>query len=195
MQPQLQNKRNKRAKSSYQDGGVSMQAADTLLSLAEISVAVLGFAGVLAVMKGSQKEVIPGVNQWRLEALVIYGTNAIAFSLLPVLFLAMECPDNIIWPAGSLFSVVVMLACLAWGLGKQKKYFSSYFPKQTLLNDALIIIVYIFSIGAGLDNLFAGGLFDQSFGGYVFSIAPAFYVSVMAFMRSILTIELGGENT
>ena len=173
---------------------MSIQTADTLLSLTEIAVAVLGFAGVLAVMKGSQREVFPGLNQWRLEALVIYGTNAIAFSLVPVLLLAMDCPENIIWSVGSSLAAVVIFAWVVWAFRKQKKYFSSYFPKQTILNDVLIVIVCIFSIGVGVENLFAGGLFDQGFGGYLFSISPWFYVAVMAFLRSILTIELGRDN-
>lgn len=182
------------AKIGYEDETVSIEATDTLLSLAEIAVAVLGFAGVLAVMKGSQREVIPGINQWRLEALVVYGTNAIAFSLVPVVFLAMGSPENTIWPLGSSLSAVVMIAWLVWAFRKQKKYFSNYFPKQTLWNDVLILIVCVFSIGAAVDNLFVGGLFNQSFGGYIFSIAPWFYVAVMAFLRSILTINLGGEG-
>lgn len=172
---------------------MDIQAADTLLSLTEIAVAVLGFAGVLAVMKGAQQEVIPGVNQWRLEALVTTGTNAIVFSLVPVLVLSMDVPDHAIWSAGSLLSAVVVLFWLSWGFGRQKKYFSSYLPKQTLWNDILIIVFCIFCIGAAVDNLFAGGLFNQSFGGYLFSIAPWFYMAVMAFSRSILTINLGGK--
>ena len=173
---------------------MSIQATDTLLSLAEIAVAVLGFAGVLAVMKGSQREVIPGVNQWRLEALVIYGTNAIAFTLVPVLVLSMDLPHDAIWTAGSLLSAVVVIAWLIWAFRRQKKHFDSYLPEQTLWNDVLIIVFCTFCVGAAVDNLFAGGLFSQSFGGYLFSIAPWFYVAVMAFLRSILTIDLGGER-
>jgi hypothetical protein len=153
----------------------------------------LGFAGILAVMKGSQREVIPGVNQWRLEALVVYGTNAIAFSLVPVLVLSMDIPANAIWTAGSLLSAVVVLVWLIWAFRKQKNYFASCFPKQTLLNDVLIVVFCILCISAGVDNLFTGGLFNQGFGGYLFSIAPWFYVAVMAFLRSILTINVGGE--
>jgi hypothetical protein len=182
------------AKVGYECETVSIEATDTLLSLAEIAVAVLGFAGVLAVMKGSQREVIPGINQWRLEALVVYGTNAIGFSLIPVLFLAMDSPDNTTWPIGSSVSAVVMIAWLVWAFRKQKNYFSSYFPKQTVLNDVLILIICVFSIVAAVDNVFAGGVFNQSFSGYLCSIAPWFYVAVMAFLRSILTIELGGES-
>jgi hypothetical protein len=181
-------------KASYEGKQVSIQPTETLLSLTEIAVAVLGFAGILAVMKGSQREVIPGVNQWRLEALVVYGTNAIAFSLVPVLVLSMDFPDSAIWAVGSLLSAIVVLVWLAWAFKKQKKYFSSYFPEQTLWNDALIIVFCTFCIGAGVDNVFTGGLFNQSFGGYLFSIAPWFYVAVMAFLRSILTINLGGES-
>ena len=182
------------AKAIHEGKRVSIDPTETLLSLTEIAVAVLGFAGVLAVMKGSQREVIPGVNQWRLEALVVYGTNAIAFSLVPVLVISMDFPDSAIWTVGSLLSAIVVLGWLVWAFKKQKKYFSSYFPKQTLLNDALIIVFCTLCIGAGVDNLFTGGLFNQSFGGYLFSIAPWFYVAVMAFLRSILTINVGGES-
>lgn len=181
-------------KASAEGRRVDIDPIETLLTLTEIAVAVLGFAGVLAVMKGSQREVIPGVNQWRLEALVVYGTNAIAFSLVPVLVLSMDFPDSVIWSAGSLLSVIVVTVWLVWAFRKQKTYFASYLPKQTLWNDTLIIIFCALCIGAGVDNLFTGGLFDKSFGGYLFSIAPWFYVAVMAFLRSILTINLGGEN-
>lgn len=76
----------------------------------------------------------------------------------------------------------------------QKKYFASYFPRQTLLNDMLAIFLCSMCIAAGVDNLFAGGLFDQSFGGYLFAIAGWFYVGFMAFLRSILSIEPGAED-
>ncbi len=182
------------AKASYEGDRVSIQATETLLSLTEIAVAVLGFAGVLAVMKGLQREVIPGVNQWRLKVLVVFGTNAIAFSLVPVLAISMDFPDSVVWTVGSLISSIVVIVWLVWALKRQKNYFSSFFPKETLWNDALTVVFCTICIVAGVDNLFTGGLFNLSFGGYLFSIAPWFYVAVMAFLRSILTIDLGGES-
>ena len=182
------------AKASYEGDRVSIQATETLLSLTEIAVAVLGFAGVLAVMKGSQREIIPGVNQWRLKVLVVFGTNAIAFSLAPVLAISMDFPDSAVWTVGSLISSIVVIVWLVWGLKRQQNYFSSFFPKETLWNDGLTVGFCTICIVAGVDNLFTGGLFNQSFGGYLFSIAPWFYVALMAFLRSILTIDLGGES-
>jgi len=106
----------------------------------------------------------------------------------------MDYPDNIIWPLGSSLSSVVLLAWLIWAFRKQKKYFASYIPGQTRWNDILSSVVCICSVGAGVDNLFSEGLFKQGFAGYLCSIAAWFYVALMAFLRSILTIDLGGNS-
>jgi hypothetical protein len=88
-----------------------MNPQDLLSVSAEISIAILGFAAIASVLRGSQGSMTPDGRFWGMLALAFVGFVS---SLAPLPFLAAETSPALIWGAGSsLLSLFMFLLSAA----------------------------------------------------------------------------------
>lgn len=84
-----------------------MHPEDLLAVSAEISIAILGFAAIASVFRGSQSSLTPDGRFWGMLALAFIG---LASSLVPLPFLVAEVSRSTIWGIASIFLSLSMLS-------------------------------------------------------------------------------------
>ncbi len=80
---------------------------DLLLTVAEVSVALAGFASVVSIFGQRIANVDPRISYHRLRIMVELSLTATAFSLLPVMLAATELSASATWRLSSLMFVAI----------------------------------------------------------------------------------------
>ena len=78
---------------------------DTLLSLAEISVALLGFSAIASVFYGRGSDWTPDGRFWASMSLSVISLVA---ALLPVSLISFDSPTSLVWYVSSAFVAIAM---------------------------------------------------------------------------------------
>lgn len=83
-----------------------MDETDILLTVAEIGVALAGFASLAAILGRGDKHTDPLVNAIRLRGLLDAGLSTMMLALIGVLILKIGGPSDWVWPAASIVGLV-----------------------------------------------------------------------------------------
>jgi hypothetical protein len=83
-----------------------MDETDILLTVAEIGVALAGFASLAAILGRRDKHTDPLVNAIRLRGLLDAGLSAMLLALIGVLMLKIGGPSEWVWQAASAVGLV-----------------------------------------------------------------------------------------
>lgn len=164
-----------------------------LLTLVEIAVALVGFAGVVAALSGEPKGTTVAGREFRIQILVIGGSGAVVFSFIPVIVLALGVSQSTIWSYLGLLSAALITAFLVWALFRQKKLFGAYIPPGAGLTDSSIIGVVCLCSAAAVANA-TGRRLHHEFAGYLIAIVPWFYVAILVFFRTLLETRFGRDR-
>ena len=86
-----------------------MQHSDTLLTIAELAVALAGFASLVSVIGGRRDKVSRGQNQSRLQWMLELGLRNAAFAVIPLPFVEAGYSDPTIWRSMSGLYILAMI--------------------------------------------------------------------------------------
>ena len=86
-----------------------MEHRDTLLTLAEIAVALAGFTGLVGVLGGRAQGANRAISWFRLRAMLEVSLRNAAFAVLPIPFLGLVSSETVVWrvASGAYFVAVV----------------------------------------------------------------------------------------
>jgi hypothetical protein len=93
---------------------MQLEAADTLLTLAEVSLGLAGFAGIVVVF-GRGPGALPPADSLRLAALVGASFGTLFLSLIPIALGFVGVPEPELWQWSS--AIMVVLVAPAHGVG------------------------------------------------------------------------------
>jgi len=87
---------------------------DTLLTLAEIAVALAGFTGIVGVLGRRAQDPTRAISWLRLRAMLEVALRNAAFAVLPIPFLGLVPSETIVWrvASGAYFVAVVVYILL-----------------------------------------------------------------------------------
>ena len=159
-----------------------MEPDATLLTLAEVSIATVGFAGVVAVVRSGPAPEDATMRQWRLRFMVTAGTGAVALSLLPLPLLAEGLPTPTVWAWGSGLVALMNLGIAAWLLGEQRIRFGVALYRGSIVNDTVMLGVLAISTALALWNL----AFPARFSFYLCGALVWLGIAIHTFFRMIL---------
>ncbi len=156
-----------------------MNPTDTLVSLAEISVTLLGFAAIASVFHSR------GAQGWRPDArfwgMVSMGLGTLAFALLPLPFLAAEVNPGVTWRLCSVVLAAAIGAIFAWGFLTARRGLASGAPVN---RPTFSFLMVSFAAVAGLELANAAGLLHgPSFWPYLAGILWFQLVTGYVFVR------------
>ena len=90
---------------------MSFDPQDLLLTSAEISVAFVGFASLVAVFLARQREQVSALEiRSTIQPLLDYGLLALAACLVPFIPLMHQSPETTVWAASSGFVAVALVS-------------------------------------------------------------------------------------
>jgi hypothetical protein len=89
-----------------------MSDTSTLELLAEISIGLVGFAGVVTALGRSRLP--PPMRRFRIRALLLYGIVALGGALLPVILFDYRISAASVWLSSAVVLVCAQLAMITW---------------------------------------------------------------------------------
>lgn len=163
-----------------------MNPLDLLGTLAEISIAIAGLAGILLSFSAQRGgvEAEPGMRAWRVEILVTTSALGFSFTIAPFFLAALERDGPGDWIALSLLSSSVAALYGVYGLRTQRKRFGATVPIGHRVSDISFIVItfgsalFVFSNSLGFVKVPTQAV-------YLVSITPWFFTALLVFFRAV----------
>jgi hypothetical protein len=167
-----------------------LEAFDTLLTLAEVSLGLAGFAGIIVVF-GRGPGALPPADSLRLAALVGASLGTLFLSLIPVALSAVGVPEPELWQWSSAIMVALIVPGHVVGMLRIRRIAAEVFE---------VTPVYLLAFGGCLllGNLitqicnFLGVAWPPSFGVYLFGLILYLGFAATQFAR-MLFVRPGGS--
>ena len=163
-----------------------MEHRDTLLTIAEIAVALAGFASIVSVIARRADEKSRVADSYRLRLMLEVALRNAAFAVLPLPFLQLVPADPVLWRIASGFYVVAALVHGLIRLRSQRGVGPHWFTRSAQVLLALTATTSAANVlGLGGANAFslylASLLFGLSASGLAFLAVAA---SALGFAKS-----------
>jgi len=159
-----------------------MDAANQLLTLAEISIALAGFSGIIATFQFEQKAYISRGHVLSLSVIVIISLAAAFCSVLPLALLNFGFKEPTVWSISSFVGGSFWLSGLIFTI-RNMRMETVTFPTRILFSTFLALVAL--ASMANFLNAF-GIIFDQEFGPYFAAFLFGFCLVLYNFSRLLL---------
>ena len=127
-----------------------MEHDDTLLTIAEIAIALAGFASLVSVIGRRQNDASRVVDSFRLQMMLEVAFRNAAFALLPLPFLQLAPSDPIVWRIASGLYIVTTVAYFLLRLRPNNR------PGERWHSVSILVLLSI-TVIAGLANVLGLG--------------------------------------
>ena len=164
-----------------------MNPDETLLTIAEIAIAIIGFAGIVSALRPSASRSADVMHRLRMRLMVEGSANVMIFAFLPFLLSAFLSGQQV-WAVGS--GILAITSPISTGSVylRQRRIFGSAMLRRTLLFDSSVILMTI-AVEFVLILNCLGVFFEPRFGGYLLGVLFPMGVSVAMFIRAIFASD------
>jgi len=160
---------------------------EALLTIAEIAIATIGFAGIVSALRPSASEAADAMHQLRLRLMVEASASVMVFAFLPFVLSGFVSSESI-WAIGS--GIIAIASPLLVGsiYVRQRRLFGSGLIRETLLFDSFVMIMAaLVEITLILNCL--GVLFESRFAAYLMGVLFPLGFAVAMFIRAIFASD------
>lgn len=161
---------------------------DALLAIAEVAVAVLGFAAiVIALRRDSRDSGIDVLTAMRVRILAQTASTALLFSFLPIVLRSSSLSDEIAVSVSSGLLSATALASIIVGLTRQKITTGEQFLPESRTTDligAVIALLICLSLGARSVGYFPA----LGFGPYLGALVYLLLAAIAVFVRTVFFV-------
>ena len=169
-----------------------MNPNDALLTIAEIAIATIGFAGIMSALRPSSAHPTDAMHRLRLRLMVEASASVMVFAFLPFALLGFVDSDRI-WIIGS--GVLAITSPLLVGsiYVRQRRLFGTGLIRETLLFDTLVVIMAVLVETALIVNCFSA-VFEPRFTAYLMGVLFPLAVAVAMFIRAIFAADANDRD-
>ena len=166
-----------------------MSPEETLLTIAEIAIAVIGFAGIVSAVRPRGTEHVDLMHRLRLRIMIEMSAYVMVFAFLPLILTA-DLPPETVWQIGSVGIAVTAPFQVTSIYVRQRRLFGSTLLHETLLFDASTVSIgFLVEIALVVNAL---GLFaEPRFAGYLLGLLFPLGAAVAMFVRAIISSQDG----
>ena len=159
-------------------------STDVLLTIAEVSIAVLGFAAIVTALRHNSGQRADLLTQLRIRVMIGASAAALLFSFLPFVFRAAGLQESSVASVSSALFAVGLAILSGRGLARQRRQIGSLLLPEIRLFDVSLLTIMVLLIGA-LSLRSAGLLPQLGFAPYVSALLFSLFVGVQAFVRIV----------
>jgi hypothetical protein len=161
-----------------------MEGNDILQTIAEIAIALTGFAGIVVALGGRRSEEFSGYALMRFRILLLASLLALGLALLPFFWHYIGVPPDVAW---SICSAVVVVVAVPIGVHDVRS-FRAYSDEIPSFDRRAAPIIAVLGFVLWLTQL-ANVLFLHAFGPFL--AAPLWFVgfSALSFSRLLLSTQ------
>ena len=160
----------------------SLEPSDALLTISELSIAIVGFAGIVTVLQPAETRQL-AQNRFRLRSMVEFALASLVYSLLPLVLLYSQVPNELSWSIASAALIIGLSGYIIYrragehGIRGPAPNPSPRFRVFMLVGFVLVMLVQLMNI--------AGVVFPRSFTAYFIGLAWLLVISAIMFARII----------
>ena len=169
---------------------MQVEAADTLLTLAEVSLGLAGFAGIVVVF-GRGPGALPPADSLRLAALVGASFGTLFFSLIPIALGFVGVPEPGLWQWSSAIMVVAVVPVHAVGVLRIWQFRDEILEVAPIYLLVIAAITILANLTAQICNALGVGSLPL-FGVYLFGLILYLLFAATQFAR-MLFVRPGGS--
>ena len=162
----------------------SVIPTDVLLTIAEVAIAVLGFAAIVTALRRRSAQRADLLTRFRLGIMIEASTAVLLFSFLPFVFRAADLQESSVASVSSALFAVALAILIGNGFGRQRRQFGRFFLPETRLFDVCGFASGVLLVGA-LSFRSAGMLSQLGFAPYVAALLFCLFMAIQVFVRLV----------
>ena len=164
-----------------------MDPNEALLTIAEIAIATIGFAGIMSALRPSSSHSRDAMHRLRLRLMVEASACVMVFAFLPFVLMGVVESEKI-WTLGSGILAVTSPLLVGSIYVRQRRLFGTGLIRETLLFDTFVVIMAALVEIALVVN-FLGAEFESHFAAYLLGVLFPLGVAVAMFIRAIFAAD------
>jgi hypothetical protein len=160
---------------------------EALLTIAEIAIATIGFAGIMSALRPSSAHPADPMHRLRLRLMVEASASVMVFAFLPFVLVGLV-DDEKIWALGSGILALTSPFLVGSIYVRQRRLFGSGLIRETLLFDTFVVALAVLVEIVLIVN-FLGVFFESRFAAYLLGVLFPLSVAVAMFIRAIFASD------
>ena len=159
----------------------------TLELFAELSIGLVGFAGVISVLGRSRLS--PETRSFRIGALLLNSVTALVFSILPLLVSAHGLSGDVQWTIATILLVFAQVGTIVWSARRVTSLSSEEVPNliRTVMFSLMTLTILYEIYGVVFDIASLSAI-------YVVGVAVSFGIGLFHFCILVLSIQVSTES-
>ncbi|MBW1843005.1 MAG: hypothetical protein JRE38_01770 [Deltaproteobacteria bacterium] len=164
-----------------------MDPNEALLTIAEIAIATIGFAGIMSALRPSSSHSVDAMHRLRLRLMVEASASVMIFAFLPFVLQGLVDSESV-WTFGSGILAVTSPLLVGSIYVRQRRLFGSGLIRETLLFDTFVMASAVVVEIALIVNCL-GIFFESHFSAYLLGVLFPLAVAVAMFIRAIFAAD------
>ena len=164
-----------------------MDPNEALLTIAEIAIATIGFAGIMSALRPSSSQSADAMHRLRLRLMVEASASVMVFAFLPFVLMGLVDSEKI-WALGSGILAITSPLLVGSIYVRQRRLFGTGLIRETLLFDTFVVAMAVLVEIALIVNCL-GALFESRFAAYLLGVLFPLAVAVSMFIRAIFSSD------
>ena len=169
-----------------------MNPNEALLTISEIAIATIGFAGIMSALRTSSPRSTDAMHRLRLRLMVEASAIVMIFSFLPFVLLGLVDSDKI-WSFGSGILAITSPLLVGSIYVRQRRLFGTGLIRETLLFDTFVVIMAVLVETVLIVNCL-GAVFEPRFSAYLLGVLFPLGVAVAMFIRAIFAADANDHD-
>jgi hypothetical protein len=165
---------------------------EALLTIAEIAIATIGFAGIMSALRPSSSHSADRMHRLRLRLMVEASASVMVFAFFPFVLSGLVDSEKI-WTLGSGILAITSPLFVGSVYVRQRRLFGTGLIRETLLFDTFVVVMAMVVEIALVVN-FLGMIFESHFAAYLLGVLFPLGVAVAMFIRAIFAADASDRD-
>jgi len=155
--------------------------------IAEMSIALVGFAGVVSALGRSRLSV--ATLSFRIRALLFNGVTAVVFSLLPIILAVHGLSETVLWTVAAILLGITQVCTMIWAARRVSTLTDDEVPtaiRRIVFTTMTISVLYL-SYGVGIQSEWLSAI-------YLVGLSASFCVGLLHFCFLVTSIQSSAKE-
>ncbi len=169
-----------------------MNPNDALLTIAEIAIATIGFAGIVSALRPKSSHAMDAMKRLRLRLMVEASAGVMVFAFIPFILLGLVDSDKI-WSLGSGILAAMSPFLVGSIYVRQRRLFGTSLIRETLLFDTFVVVMAVLVEVVLIVNCLST-FFEPRFAAYLLGVLFPLGVAIAMFIRAIFASDANDRD-
>ena len=169
-----------------------MNPNEALLTIAEIAIATIGFAGIVSALRPKSSPAMDAMKRLRLRLMVEASAGVMVFAFIPFILLGLVDSGQI-WSLGSGILATTSPFMVGSIYVRQRRLFGTSLIRETLLFDTFVVVMAVLVEIVLIVNCLST-FFEPRFAAYLLGVLFPLSVAIAMFIRAIFASDANDRD-